>query len=147
MSTTAKDAIAVIITRLQAIATGSGYNTDAGSQVFSGVRYFSDDETFPIVTVFTGDEITEKIMARAYRSERSVNIECFVQDNATPTVSIEELIEDIQRALEQADHTLGGLVHQLDYTGISEIDPPEAGSDISGVRITYAFEYDRNYGD
>lgn len=41
---------------------------------------------------------------------------------------------------------MGALVEMIDYTGVEEIDPPEAGSDIAGVRITYLFTYRRTYG-
>lgn len=147
MSTTIKHAFDVVIVRLQAILTASGYNTDAGNQVSNGVRYFQDDTTFPLITVFSGDEVVEKLLHRTYRCERTVNIEGYVKDAGTPTVSVEQLIEDIQRAVEQTDVTLGGLVHEIDYTGVEEIEPPAAGSDIAGIQVTYLITYDRTYGD
>jgi len=146
MSTAVKDALSVIITRLSAISTGSGYNTDAGSQVYAGVRYFQDDSTFPLITVFSGDEIPEKLTYNRYRAERAVNVECYVQDASTPTVSIEELIEDVQKAIELPDTTLGGAVEVIDYAGISEVEPSEAGSDITAARINYVLTYSRDYG-
>jgi hypothetical protein len=146
MSTIVKDALQAIIARLQAILISGGYNTDAGNQVYAGVRFFQDDETFPILTVFTGDEVVEKLTYNSYRSERTVVIEGYVQDAATPTVSLEQLIEDVQQAMEQPDISLGGLIEVLDYTGIEEIDPPEAGSDVAGVRITYLITFQRQYG-
>lgn len=145
MSTTAKDAIAAVITRLEAILIDSGYNTNAGWDVFAGVRYFQDDSIFPLLTVFSGDEVVEKLTYDTYRCERNVNIEGYVKDPLTPTIMIEELIEDVQQAVEQADVTMGGLVEMIDYTGIEEIDPPAAGSDIAGVRITYVMTYQRQY--
>ena len=146
MSTIANDAFQAIIARLQAILISGGYNTDAGNQVYSGLRYFQDDSTFPILTVFSGEEVVEKLTYNSYRSERTINIEGYVQDKSTPTASIEQLIEDVQRAIEQPDISLGGLVEVVDYTGVEEIDPPEAGSDIAGVRITYLVTYQRVYG-
>ena len=143
---TAKSAITAIITRLQGILTASGYNTNAGNQVYSGVRFFQDDATFPILTVFSGDEIVEKLTFNSYRSERTINIEGYVKDASTPTASIEDLIEDVQNAVELPDISLGGLVEVVDYTGVEEIDPPESGSDIAGVRITYLITYQRVYG-
>lgn len=146
MSTIARLAFEAIVARLETIQQAAGYNTDAGFQVYAGVRYFNDDETFPIVAVFTGDETVEKLTYNKYRSGRSVNIEGYVKDDSTATVSIEQLIEDVQRAVESDDESLGGVVNVLDYTGIEEIEQPEAGSDIAGVRITYIFEFDREYG-
>jgi len=147
LSTTAKSALAAIITRLQAILVSSGYNTDAGNNVYAGVRCFQDDQTFPIITVFSGPEFVEKLTYNSYRSDRTINIEGYVKDKTTPTVSLEELIEDIQRSIEQPDVSLGGLVAMVDYTGIDDIDPPERGSDLSGIRITYVVTFDRTYGD
>jgi len=146
MSTTAKQAFDAVITRLQAILVSGGYNTDAGGQVYNGVRFFQDDQIFPILTVFSGDEVVEKLTYNDWRLERTVNIEGYVKDATTPTTSLEQLIEDIQRAIEQSDTTMGGLVEMIDYTGVEEIDPPEAGSDIAGVRVTYLFTYRRTYG-
>ena len=114
MSTTVKGSFAAIITRLEAILVSGGYNTNAGNQVNAGVRFFQDDQTFPILTVFSGQDFVEKLTYNSYRSERTVNIEAYVKDAATPTISIEELIEDIQRAIEQPDITLGGLVEVID---------------------------------
>lgn len=146
MSDTVKDAMAAIIARLKLILVAGGYNTNAGNQVNAGVRFFQDDQTFPILTVFSGQEFVEKLTYNSYRSERTINIEGYVQDAATPTISVEELIEDIQRAIEQPDITLGGLVEVVDYTGIDEIDPPERGSDLAGVRVTYLISFRRVYG-
>lgn len=146
MSTVVKLAFDEIISRLEAILTASGYNTDAGNQVSAGIRYFQDDTTFPLLAVFSGDEVVEKLLYDTYRSERTVNIEAYVQDASTPTISIEELIEDVQQAMEQSDISLGGLVEVLDYTGIEEIEQPAAGSDIASVRITYLISYQRQYG-
>ena len=142
----AKSAFDAIITRLQDILIANGYNTDAGNQVYSGVRFFNDDTTFPVVTVFSGDEVVEKLTYDSYRSERAVNIEAYVKDASTPTGSIEDMIEDIQHAVELADTSLGGLVEVLDYTGVEEIEMPESGSDLAGVRVTYLFTYQREYG-
>lgn len=146
MSTIAKGAFAAIIARLQTILVVSGYNTDAGNQVSAGIRYGQDDTTFPWLAVFSGDEVVEKKTINTYRSERTVNIEAYVQDASTPTISIEELIEDVQQAMEQSDISLGGLVEVLDYTGIEEIEMPAAGSNIASVRITYLISYQRAYG-
>jgi len=146
MSSIAKDAFDAIIARLRLILVSGGYNTNAGNQVNAGVRYFQDDQTFPIISVFSGQEVIEKLTYNSYRSERTINIEAYVKDAATPTTSIEQLIEDIQRAIEQPDISLGGLVEVIDYTGIDEIDPPEAGSDIAGVRVTYLISFRRVYG-
>lgn len=146
MSTTVKESFDAIIVRLQAILVASGYNTNAGREVYRGVRFFQDDDVFPLLTVFSGDEVIEKLTYNEYRSTRIINIEGYVQDADTPTIGIEQLIEDVQEAMEQTDVSLGGLVEVLDYTGIEEVEPPLAGSDISGVRITYEIVYRRQYG-
>lgn len=146
MSSTARLAMDAIITRLQAITTGNGYNTNAGNQVYAGLRGFQDDEDFPLISVFSGDELVEKLTFNSWRAERTVIIECYVKDKTAPTNSLELLIEDIQQALEQPDETLGGLVELLDYSGISIIDPPDPGSEISALVVTYYFSYQRVYG-
>jgi len=146
MSTIVKGAMDAVILRLQAIWVSGGYNTDTGNQVYAGVRTFQDDMTFPIVTVFTGNEFVEKLTYNSYRSERTINIECYVKDATTPTISLERLIEDVQRAMEQTDISLSGLIEVLDYTGIEETEQPDGGSDIAGVRITYVITFQRQYG-
>jgi len=147
MSTIVKEAMDEIISRLEAITVSSGYNTDSGDQVYAGIRVFQDDVSFPVITVFTGSEFVEKLTYNSYRSDRTINIECYVKDEITPTISLEQLIEDVQQAMEQADISLGGIVEVLDYTGIEEIELPDGGSNIAGVRITYLITYQRQYGD
>lgn len=147
MSTIVKESMDEIISRLEAINISSGYNTDAGNQVYAGVRVFQDDMSFPIVAVFTGSEFVEKLTYNSYRAERTINVECYVKDLITQSIRLEQLIEDVQQAMEQADVSLGGLVEVLDYTGIEEIELPDGGSNIAGVRITYLITYQRQYGD
>lgn len=147
MSTIARQAFAAIKTRLQAILTTSGFNTSAGQRVHLGVRGFdASNDTFPLLSVFSGSERVEKLTANRYRCTREILIAGYVNDTSTPTVALEQLVEDVQQALELADETLGGLVHSLDYQGIDQLEPREDGGSVSTAIIRYAIEYDRSYG-
>lgn len=147
MSTQAQQAIAAIVARLEAISVVGGYNTDAGDQVHLGRRGFdAESDTFPLLSVFSGAEQVERLTAGRYRCTREIRITGYVDDTTTPTVALEELVEDVQRAVEQADETLGGLVHSLEYTGLDEPEPRDDGGTVSGVVVTYSIEYDREYG-
>lgn len=147
MSAVARQAIAAIITRLQAIQIAAGYNTNAGSRVYLGVRGFdANSNTFPLLSVFSGTERAERLTAGRYRCRREMMITGYVDDVTAPTNALEYLIEDVQRALELADETLGGLVHSLEYDGIDLHAPREDGGEISALALRYIIEYDRGYG-
>jgi hypothetical protein len=145
---TAKTAIAAIIDRLEEILVVDDYNTNAGNQVYKGVRTFDKEyATFPLLVVFSGDEtpIGEAGFGEI-DVERSVTIEGWVNDTTDAVGALEDLVEDVQTAIEQHDVTLGGTVSMLQYQGIEALDPAEAGSTISGLRISYSFRYQRPYG-
>lgn len=148
MSDTVKNALSAIETRLQAILVASGYNTDAGNQVYLGRRYFVGENTvYPLLTIFTGSEDPSGEGALGgYDLSRDIIIEGYVDDASTPTVSLENLIEDIQQALEQSDITLGGVVDSLDYAGLEAPEPPNDGSSIATVQVNYRIGYQRAYG-
>lgn len=145
---TAKTAIAAIITRLEDILVAGGYNTNAGNQVYKGVRSFDKDvATFPLLVVFSGDETPlEDGGFGQIAVERSVTIEGWVNDTTDAVAALEDLVEDVHTAIERADITLGGAVDLLQYQGIEALDPPEAGSTLSGLRVSYSFRYQRTYG-
>lgn len=147
MSDAARLAFTAIQTRLQAIATSAGYNTNAGSQVYLGVRGLDAlTQTFPALSIFSGPEQADKLTANRYRCNRIVQIAGYVSDTAAPTTALEYLIEDIQRALELSDETLGGLVNSLSYEGIDVIEPREDGGTVSTLVVRYSIEYDREVG-
>lgn len=145
MSTVPKQAFLEVISRLQAISKASGYNTDLGANILAGVTALSEDDPMPTAIIFSGDEQVERLTYGSYNCNREVIIEIYVSPTDA-TVSIEEAIEDVQRALETPDETLGGLVSELNYTGVETVDQPQAGKQIAGIRVTYAFEYRREYG-
>lgn len=147
MSDAPRLAIAAIETRLQAITVVNGYNTNAGNQVHLGLRGFdAEAETFPQLSIASGQEQVEELTARRYRCRREIRISGYVEDVSAPTVALEYLIEDVQRAMEQSDETLGGLVHFLGYEGLDVNEPREDGGAVSSMVISYVIEYDRSYG-
>lgn len=149
MSVVALNAISVLIARLQRIHPTNGYRTDTGLRV-STIERSTDPQadTLPRITVFSGDEQAEELTMRRYRCRRDIFIEAALQPGAQddPVEQLEYLIEDIQRAIEQPDTTLGNLVHVLSYQDMQAPEPPQEGGEIGYLRIRYAIEYDRSYG-
>lgn len=147
MSTAVKSAIAEVVTRLQAILTASGFNTNAGNQVFKGERNFDDSDTFPALSVFSGpEEVTGDGAFGQYDLARTLVIEGWLSPAGDPADAVEDLIEDIQKALELTDITLGSVGNSFDYAGIDYLDMPEGGSSIAKVGLQYVFSYERSYG-
>ena len=147
MSSAPEQSLSAIETRLKAIKRADGYNTDAGYNVKQGeltIDPVSDD--FPVITILSGDEDTEHLTGRSYRNEREFNIEGYTNDPDAPTAAILQLEADIKQAIEQADETLGGIVHYIDYRGSAEPQVAEDSGSVAGVRITYVVIYDRSYG-
>lgn len=147
MSDAPRLAIAAIETRLQAITVVNGYNTNAGNQVYLGVRGFdAEGQVFPVLSVASGAETVESVIIGLYRCTREIRISCYVADISAPTVALEQVIEDVQRGMELAGEALGGVVHVLEYDGLERLEPREDGGSVSGVVVRYLMTYDRRYG-
>lgn len=146
MSDTILNAIQIVKTRLQAILVTGGYNTNAGSNIYLGRKNFTDVDDFPLLSIFTGTEDVAPAQFGAYDCGREITIMGHVQDADEPTVSIEQLIADIQKAMEQTDITMGGIVSDVQYVGIIEPDEPDMGSEFSALGVVYRIDYEREYG-
>lgn len=134
-----------LLWRLGAIAIASGYQTDAGQQLFAGetpslgpsdpdaaialvVRDdlpsdqsgFGVDATGIVVTVLPIDVVA---VAKA--------------DLAQPWVTVEAIIADIRKAIETADRSIGGILTKNLLRGRVRSLPRESGGTVIGATVEY----------
>lgn len=140
--------IDAIRTRLGAITTAGGYNTDAGLNVHVGRETFDlDEDTLPALNLLIDAEDAERITtAGRYRNDLALSIVGYLVDPDTATLSILDLVHDVQRAMELPDDTLGGLADTLQFSGFDRPDQFEREQG-AAIRIFYVVTYDREYGE
>jgi hypothetical protein len=105
------DALLAIKGRLAQIATSNGYETNAGALVFIGeVVIVGESDPDSALGIVIGDD---SLGPQGERVVSSIPIEIqalvkVVDDQ--PLVTVESVIADIKKAVEQQDRTLGGLL-------------------------------------
>lgn len=147
MTSTRKSALDEILARLAAIRITNGYNTDAGARLFIGEQPVlgpSDPEA-SIAVVVREDEAGyqgENVVVRL-----PVAIQAIVKaDAADPFSTVEDIIEDIKRAVE-TDHDLGGrLVRRGLERGSTQPLDRESGSEFIGAEVQYRLIYAEQWG-
>lgn len=139
-------------TRLTAIQTAAGFETNAGSAVYFGetVQLGEDDPEVAIALVVGEDE-------PSYQGEQIlINLPVFIQALAKATsagrldtayVAAEAVLGDIKRAIELSDRTLGGYVKRQIRRGTTRTIAREPGSTTVGVSIAYLCPYTEVFGD
>ena len=135
--------VTAVYSRLQAIQVASGYQTDAGDNVFLD-RASLDSESidYPALLVYDLSEETEELTSGRYRNRLAIQVCAFAKD-----ADVRPLIGDIKKAcLLAADTTLAGLAHHLGYSGYT-IERPEDGSRFARADVQFWAQYDENYGD
>jgi len=147
--TVALQALQAIKTRLDAISTGSGYNTDP--TVIMGVQPINPDQlnSGPVVTVFElRDDPTDELqLTGAQVIDLTIVVEGQMQFGATSTPqALSELWQDISQAVFLDDTTLGGLVLAVNR-GPREFEYPQPGGNTIAVRQAVNVRYLETYGN
>lgn len=140
-NTTRRAVLDELRTRLQAIQVSNGFNTDAGLAVFLGeIPQLGEDDPTQALVLVVGDD------APSYTGENvatllAVEVQALVFDSAAtpdPFDRIEEIIEDIRKALEVPDRTLGGLVKQRGLVRApTRSIPRQEGGQVVGAAVGY----------
>ena len=141
--------LAAIKTRLDAISTGSGFNTDP--EIVLGVREVNPDQldAGPVVTVYeVGDEPQEDAqLCGDMIINMQIVVEGVVRYGATNTsLKMAQLWQDIIRAVFLSDVTLGGLAVAI-WRGSREFNYPEPGGETVAVRQTVNVNFLETYGN
>lgn len=138
-----------VVDRLKTIVAGDDFHTSAGSDV--SVGWLSQD---PATLALSVHGLEERVTPDRVKSRVTASINVVVTARVPlPTTNtdgqlLEQVIADIQKAVEnEDDRTLGGLAQLgITYQGRATAGPPK-GSPVSWAWLTYQVGYHRTYGD
>lgn len=142
-------ALEVIATRLRSIAVANGFRTDAGAAVFLGhdVTLGPGDSSASIAVAVAQDEVIHQ--GENVGTVIPVEIYAFVKAATTdPLLSLEEVIGDVKRAIEQPDRTLDGtlVTRGLERASVRPYEREE-GSEFVGAIVTYRMTLAEGWGN
>lgn len=147
MTSTRQSALQVLQARLSEIRVANGYNTDAGERLFIGEQPIlgPSDPLASLCIVVRATEPGkqgENVLVRL-----PVGVQAIVRaDSADPWSTIEQVIEDIKRAVER-DHDLGGyLIRRGLERGQEEPLDRESGSTFIGAEVEYRLVFAEAWG-
>ncbi len=148
MSSKLQRIIDAVADRLAVINTGAGYYTDIGNSVFRNQRDPQENE-LPCCLVFFGERAAETQQCENIRTAMTITVIGYTERLSDSEDQGTQILADIQRAVELADDTLGGLLRgQFGLAFVSdEIFMPEVGANAAGARVTYSAPHVRIYGD
>jgi hypothetical protein len=135
--------------RLQDITVANGYNTDAGKLVLlghSGAKLGPNDPDVAVAIVPGAEEVIHQM--ENVEALLPIGIHALAKaDLQDPGMSIEELVDDIQQAIELEDRRLGGLITvDLKYQTTESLEREE-GSTTVGASVEYAVQFKRGWGN
>lgn len=147
-----------LLDRVQQITVANGFATDAGQQVFLGAvpDLGPNDPSAAIALVVQPDVI--QAQQNNIKLRLQVDIVVLVRMDPGTVASwnagwvlVEEMLEDVKRAVELEDRTLGGLlVEGSNSLGLERgtTDPyqRQTGSPVMGFLITYIAPYVEAWG-
>lgn len=150
MATRRKSILEVLVGRLEAIRTSSGFDTDAGAKVYFGeVPALGESDPDQAIALVPGVEEPQwQVDGHAMRVRLPVHVAAIAKaDLAEPHAAIESLIGDIKRAIELEDRTLGGLISFPMERGVVQAMPRESGSTTVGATLTYLVAWKEGWGN
>jgi hypothetical protein len=111
MASRREQILGALSSRLAAIAIGNGYNTDAGAEIWLGqVMEFGEDDPNAVISIVVGDEQPTGALQK-YKVQVGVPYEIQAVVRVSPDRNewrlVERMIEDIKRAVELDDPSLG----------------------------------------
>lgn len=143
--------IAAIADRLREIKIANGFNTDAGEAVNVGFApALGDDDSEIAIAILIDDDDAPNFEQEQVFYNLPVEIQALAssaRDREMPWMVIEQLLQDIKRAMELEDRTLGKLLSHWMTRGVTRTLPREAGSHTRGLAITYRFPIAEKWGN
>jgi hypothetical protein len=133
--------------RLRAIRVVDGFNTDAGEAVSLGeVVDLGPDDADAAVAIVPGDAQVKRDQALKFYVQLPVEIQLVAKvDLDEPWVLIEQMLADVQKAMELDDELIHGYERSLTYVG-ERVLPREAGMTTTGAGVTYLATFCRRWG-
>lgn len=150
--TIALQILKAIETRLLAIRVADGYNTDAGTNVYLGIRTPNPDELDrgPAILVYElqdqpSDDVTICLDTFVLLEIGIEIVSRFEPD--MPAEALNRMWQDVARAVfKKSDTTLGGIAQTVSR-GAREFRYPEDGGETVAVRQRVEVRYLEPYGD
>lgn len=147
MTSRRQDALATLEARVSQIRISNGYQTEAGARIFIGeepVLGPHDPESSVAINV-RRDEVGHQ--GENVVLDLPVGVQAIVRaDAAEPWKTIEAVIADIKRAVEQ-DHDLGGtLLRRGLERGSTTPANREAGSVFISAEVEYVLKFAEGWG-
>lgn len=134
--------------RLEVISQLNGYYTDIGRSIRLDMRE-PQAEDIPCCLVMMSERSLESNSGCTSRIDMQITVVGYTPLIDQAYVHGDEILSDIQRAVELKDTTLGGLLRRqfgLAFLS-SEIYMPEIGASAVGARVTYSAPHMRIAGD
>jgi hypothetical protein len=136
----------VFLARLQTILQTNGFNTDAGEHVQLGeVIDLGEDDPDAAIAIVPGDAVVRRQGLKVFVA-LPVEIQVVVRVDVTGSwVKVEEMLADVQKAIEVNDELIHGGERSLEYV-TERVLPREAGMTTTGAGITYVCSWARKWG-
>ena len=138
MASRRQQVLAALVARVQAITVDDGFNTDAGTAVYLGeTPMLGPDDPLVAIALIVGDDDP------GYQGEHVfVKLPIEIQgvafaDQTDSWMAVEAVIEDIKRAVELEDRSLGKLLRSELERGPTRTLRREPGSSTVGAGVTY----------
>lgn len=139
--------LAAIDTRLKGILISSGYQTDAGKNVFywRTIPFAQDSEgtmsDLPGIKYFETSERTETLNFPIRTNTTSLSVECLAtgSDDATVKATIDKIYADVMKAF-GTDETWGGLAIITEKTG-HEVKMEREEVLVGALSVTFEITY------
>jgi hypothetical protein len=144
------DLLSAFVARLEAITVANGYETNAGQAVYlNETPALGPDDPAVAIAVLIGDDV---IRATQPGKKLLLGLPLTIQaiakaDLDVAWMTVETMLSDIKRAIEQADLTIGGLAEQELQRGRTRTIVREAGETTVGLAIEYAAYYAEQWGN
>lgn len=135
-------------TRLLAILVASNFNTNAGREVHLNeeVNLGPNDPEVAIAIIVNDDEVRFSVGDKL-AVDLPIEIQALARaDAAEPWIAVEQVIQDIKRAVELADRRLGGLLQKDMERGSTRTIARKGGSTTVGAAIAYPVQYAEAWG-
>jgi len=151
-----KQIIDALVTKLQTITTANSYNTNAGNSVFKSFVAYTDIREFPALTLLIGDAsylpLTNKKYASGATAESAdgwaisvvgyTKVASNIGHAGVMTDAVEDLIEDIIKAVLSVYNLGLSFVHNVYLTAVLPYEDWDAGVGIAQIvfQVKYDFE-------
>lgn len=148
MASTRYQLAQALLARLAQITVDNGFNSDAGRRVFFGVvPMLGSGDPAEAIALFFDDERAERSQTMRVLSDLQIGIAVVAKiSDAEPGLRVEELVEDVKRAIELEDRTLGGLLTTyLERAGTNVFERDMGGEQI-GLVVTYRAPVAESWG-